>query len=406
MKKITLLFMCAFTFSFMSYAQNDCASAQAVTAGITTVTAVDGTAPTLVCDGEPASTAGEWFAYTSAIDGVVTVSANLPANTGGDTNLNVYSGTCAGLVCEGANDDVDLNGGNYLSEVTFQVSNGTTYYIVFDNRWNAGGFDFEITETTVSCNFSLPHAETFDDNSVFLVCYEKEDVDGDGISWISQQDLDLDGDGTPETFATNGNSATGATKNDWLISPAFTLDAGTPYEVTSRFNTTQGSGSLEAFIIDGPSNTANQVATLFSNANIPDVSAFADLEVQAYEEIHQFTPSSTGDYHIAYRSFGAGGTGFILLFDSNITSTLSTDKFTSNGFSYFYNKNTDVLKLNSAIDAGFTSIQIHNILGQETLNQPLSKKTEYIDMSGFQDGVYLAKVFIDGKAKVLKIIKN
>ena len=405
MKKITLLFLSAFAYSFMSYAQNDCASAQAITAGITTVATIDGTAPTLVCDNEPVSTAGEWFSYTSTLDGVVTVSTDLAANTGGDTNINVYSGPCGTLVCEGANDDVDLNGGNYLSEVTFQVTNGTTYYIVFDDRWDAAGFDFEITETAVACNYADPFAETFDDNNSFLVCYEKEDVDGDGISWISQQDLDLDGDGTPETFATNGNSATG-TKNDWLVSPAFTLDAGTPYEVVSRFNTTGGSGSLEAFIIDGPSSTATQVATLFSNANIPDVIAFADLETQAYEETNQFTPTSTGDYHIAYRSFGAGGTGFLLLFDSNITSTLSIDEFASNGFSYFYNKNTEVLELNSTIESGFTSIQIHNILGQETLNKPLSKKVEYIDMSRFQDGVYLAKVFIDGKAKILKLIKN
>lgn len=406
MKKITLLFICAFAFSFISYAQNDCASAQTVTAGTTTITAIDGTAPTLICDDEPAATAGEWFAYTAALDGVVTVSADLPANAGGDTNLMVYSGTCTSLVCEGSNDDVDLTNGNYLSEVTFQVTNGTTYYIVFDDRWDAAGFDFEITETTVACNYTEPFAETFADNNTFLVCYEKEDVDGDGISWISQQDLDLDGDGTPETFATNGNSAAGETKNDWLISPAFTLDAGTPYEVVSRFNTTGGSGSLEAFIIDGPTNTANQVATLFSNANIPDNSAFDQLEIGAYEEINQFTPTTTGDYHIAYRSFAAGGTGFLLLFDSNITSTLGIDEFASNGFSYFYNKDMNVLELNSTIESGFTNIQIHNILGQETLNKPLSKKIEYIDMSSFQDGVYLAKVFIDGKARVLKLIKN
>ncbi|TYB77990.1 T9SS type A sorting domain-containing protein [Bizionia gelidisalsuginis] len=406
MKKITLLFICAFAFSFISYAQNDCASAQAVTAGTTTITAIDGTAPTLICDGEPAATAGEWFAFTATIDGVLKVTSDLPANSGGDTNLHIYSGTCGALVCIGGNDDVDLAGQNYLSELTFEITTGSVYYIVFDDRWEATGFDFQVTETAVSCNYSLPYAETFDDNNTFMVCYEKEDVDGDGISWISQQDLDLDGDGTPETFATNGNSAAGATKNDWLISPAFTLDAGTPYEVVSRFNTTGGSGSLEAFIIDGPTYTANQVATLFSNANIPDVTAFADLETQAYEEMHQFTPTSTGDYHIAYRSFGAGGTGFLLLFDSNITSTLSVDEFASDGFSYFYDKNTDVLKLESTIHSGFTAIQIHNILGQEIVNRPLSNKTEYIDLSSFQEGVLLTKVFIDGKVKVLKIIKH
>ena len=183
MKKITLLFICAFAFSFMSYAQNDCASAQVVVAGTTTVAVIDGTAPTLICDGEDPATAGEWFSFTATADGVVNVTTNLPANADGDTNLYVYSGTCGALVCIGGNDDVDTD--NYLSDFTFGITTGTTYYIVFDDRWEANGFDFLITETAISCNYTTPFAETFDDNNTFSTCYVREDVDGDDISWVS-----------------------------------------------------------------------------------------------------------------------------------------------------------------------------------------------------------------------------
>ena len=257
--------------------------------------------------------------------------------------------------------------------------------------------------------YTLPLVEVFDNNNAFVSCYTTEDVDGDTLSWISQQDLDLDGDMVNETFATNanGDAATTPMKNDWLISPAISLTAGTNYEVTTRFNVFSGTpnASLEAFILDAPNSGATQVATLFSNTGIVTQGAFETLETMAYEEINTFSVGTSGDYYIAYRSFGAGGSGFVLMFDSNIQESLSIDEFNQNTFTHSYNKNLETLTLESS-NLEMTNIEIYSILGQNVISKPLSNTREVIDVASLNDGVYLAKVFANGGSKTIKFVKN
>lgn len=257
--------------------------------------------------------------------------------------------------------------------------------------------------------YTLPLVEVFDNNNAFVSCYTTEDVDGDTLSWISQQDLDLDGDMVNETFATNanGDAATTPVKNDWLISPAISLTAGTNYEVTTRFNVFSGTpnASLEAFILDAPNSGATQVATLFSNTGIVTQGAFETLETMAYEEINTFSVGTSGDYYIAYRSFGAGGSGFVLMFDSNIQESLSIDEFNQNTFTHSYNKNLETLTLESS-NLEMTNIEIYSILGQNVISKPLSNTREVIDVASLNDGVYLAKVFANGGSKTIKFVKN
>ncbi|MBO6607954.1 T9SS type A sorting domain-containing protein [Psychroserpens sp.] len=406
MKKITLLILSLLAFHF-GQSQNDCASALPVSAGTTTVSGYDGALPNPECAenaGVDPREFGEWYVYTAAIDGVVTITSDLPANAGGDTRLHVYSGTCVALTCEGGSDDVDFGTNNFLSTVTLAVSVGETFYIAWDNQWSDAAFDFLITETAVSCNFSVPFDETYDDNNSFLVCFTTEDNDGDTISWISQQDLDLDGDMLPETFATNGNSATGP-KDDWLFSPALALTGGTEYTITSIFNTFSGNGSLEAFLTNAPNSGASVQLPLFSNTNIVPMGDFATLETMAYQEVNAVTPPTSGDWYVAYHSFGPGMSGFILLFDTDLESTLSVEEFEQNSFTYFYNKDTKTLNLQSSTHV-FDTIELYNILGQTVIQERLSESTESIDMKSLKDGIYLAKVSIQGQSKTFKILKN
>lgn len=407
MKKITLFALALAAFQF-NYAQDTCATAAVVTAGTHTVAAVDGTEiPDPICAANgTGATAGEWYSFTATVDGIATVTTDLPANAGGDTRLHVYSGACGSLTCVGGNDDVATT--NYLSEVLWTVATGTTYYIAFDNRWSDAGFNFEITEVVVTCDYSAPYAETFDDNNQFLVCYEIEDGDGDGLSWITQQDLDLDGDLIPETFATNASGTEDSTnKDDWFFSPALGLTAGTEYEFSSSYNVLQGTAnaSLEAFIVDGPSSTANVVATLFTNANFTTQGEFETLETMAYQENSTFIPSVSDDYYIAYRSFGPRGGGFLLLFDSSLDTTLGVNEFGQSDFNHFYNKDLKVLNLESS-NMAMTNIEIYSLLGQSVISRSLSSTSEAINVSSLIDGVYIAKITINGNSKTIKFVKS
>lgn len=131
-----------------SIAQSSCATALPVSAGVHTVDAVNGTNLVTSCSNASAS---KWYAYTPTANYSVTVTSDLQVNNCKDTNLSVYTGTCAGLNCIAEDDDsgiVQCNGGgnSYLSTVTFDATAGVTYYIAWDNRWSAAGFDFQIIE--------------------------------------------------------------------------------------------------------------------------------------------------------------------------------------------------------------------------------------------------------------------
>ncbi|MCY0968258.1 T9SS-dependent choice-of-anchor J family protein [Chryseobacterium wangxinyae] len=148
-------------FSQFSFAQANCAGALAVASGSTTTVssytgtylatcAGTGSAANLTPPGTPAA---NWYKYTPTTNGEVTVSSNLPQNDGllksDDTRVSIITGACTTLSCYGGNDDVSAT--NFLSSTTFPVTAGTTYYIVWDNRWTNLGFDFTLNFNSVSC---------------------------------------------------------------------------------------------------------------------------------------------------------------------------------------------------------------------------------------------------------------
>jgi hypothetical protein len=158
MKKIILLFVFYIGIQIAN-AQGSCETAQAITAGLHTVTEITGDNSVTPCSSTVANTAN-WYSYTPTQNHTVTISADLAINICKDTYVNVYSGTCTGLTCLASDDDSGIivcnNGSNtnsYLSVVSFIAIAGTTYYIAWDNRWSTTtplGFDFQLTEAPVA----------------------------------------------------------------------------------------------------------------------------------------------------------------------------------------------------------------------------------------------------------------
>lgn len=139
--------------TFITKAQNSCATAGSInTAGLYIVGTINGIAPTLLCYSNEALTAttpyGEWFAYTPSQSYTVTITTDISQNTPRvNTRFHVYKGSCSTLNCLSANDDISQS--NFSSEATFNVTANTTYYIVFDNRWSATSFSFQLLENTL-----------------------------------------------------------------------------------------------------------------------------------------------------------------------------------------------------------------------------------------------------------------
>jgi hypothetical protein len=407
MKKITLSLICL-ALSLASFAQDNCASALTVINGTTTtVGTLNGTADN-TCSWTTAGTSGEWYTYTATGDGAIKVSANLPANAGQDTRVSIYTGNCGSLTCHAANDDVA--GANYLSEVTFPSTNGTTYYILWDDRWENTGFDFILTETVASCKSSLPIADTCEPAS-FYVCWTNIDDDGDTFDWfVVDYDLDADDnpDGNPCFGSASWDPIAGAlTPDNWLISNAVDL---TGLSTSDTVELTWKARGIDATYAD-----EHYTVYVATGNTIPD---FTSSSVSFNEIIGQNggagvfadrtlnIASLAGNMvYIAFRHHGVSDQFVLNIDDVGVDFTLGVNNFEKNQLSHFYNKTTDILKLESSVLA-LDSIEIYNLLGQNVFSKSLSNFTEDINLTSLNDGLYIVKIKVGDGKKTLKILKQ
>jgi len=126
-------------------AQNTCAEALVIEAGMHAVDTVDGPEiPDPICaqNGDGA-TNSEWFKYQPTDTFELTITTSLPENEGLDTRVHLYTGECGDLICVDGDDD---GGSVYLSLLEVTVYPEFTYFIAFDDRWNSNGFVFEVIE--------------------------------------------------------------------------------------------------------------------------------------------------------------------------------------------------------------------------------------------------------------------
>lgn len=137
-----------------------CSTSTLINAGITTVPAINDPNLNTTCSN---ATLAKWYKYIPTQNYRVTVSSDLNANICKDTNFSIYTGNCNGLLqCITSDDnsgELVCNSGNTnsnLSKKTFNVVQGITYYIAWDNKWSNAGFDFELTENTFPCQLATP----------------------------------------------------------------------------------------------------------------------------------------------------------------------------------------------------------------------------------------------------------
>lgn len=407
MKKITLSLICL-VLGYASSAQDNCASALTVTEGATTtVGTINGAADNTCSWGTP-GTAGEWYTYTATGDGAIKISSNLLANAGQDTRVSIYSGSCGSLTCVAGNDDVV--GANYLSEVTFPSTNGTTYYILWDDRWEPDGFDFVLTETIASCDSSLPFADACEPAS-FYVCWTSIDDDADTYDWfVADYDLDSDDnpDGNPCFGSASWDSSAGALSPDnWLISGAVDL---TGLSTSDNIELSWKARGIDASYAD-----ENYTVYVATGNTIPD---FMSSPVSFNEIIGQNggagvfadrtldIASLAGNMvYIAFRHHGVSDQFVLNIDDVGVDFTLGVNDFEKNQLSHFYNKDSETLKLESSI-VTLDSINIFNLLGQNVFNKSLSSFNEEVNLTLLNDGVYIAKIKVGDGEKTIKILKQ
>lgn len=123
------------------------------------------------------------------------------------------------------------------------------------------------------------------------------------------------------------------------------------------------------------------------------------------EEIYEGTLVSGGPIdQVRFVHDNYDGFVYVDNFKTNDES-LSVDNLVSAEISYFYNKSTKLLSLNSG-DLPFSEAIIFNALGQKVINRDLSNREEAIDLSQLNDGIYIVKLNIGNQSKTVKVLKN
>lgn len=144
MKKIFPFFVLLLNSTWIS-AQLTCATAAPIGLGTVIAPSVTGDPPLTVCSltGGP-GTKGLWYKYTATANKTIKITTS-SAGQNADTRMIVFSGNCTALNCITANDDY----AGQFSQVTFNAVAGTTYYIVFDNKFSSIGFNINVSEVVV-----------------------------------------------------------------------------------------------------------------------------------------------------------------------------------------------------------------------------------------------------------------
>lgn len=84
---------------------------------------------------------------------------------------------------------------------------------------------------------------------------------------------------------------------------------------------------------------------------------------------------------------------------------LSVEGFDSENITHLYDRNTKLLTLHSP-DAAFSKVSIFNTLGQSVLEKDLFHTVAYMDLSSFDNGLYIFKIQIGDIVKTIKILKE
>jgi ASPIC and UnbV/FG-GAP-like repeat/Secretion system C-terminal sorting domain len=270
--KIKFQFFLFLIVSYISFAQDNCNTAFPITtAGTFTISSINGTQlPTTTCTFTNTNvTATEWYTYTPTQNYTVTVSSDLAENICKDTRLRIYRGSCASLTCVIADDDsgdIACNSGNNnsnLTKATFNTIAGTTYYIVWDNRYSSAGFNFQLTEAPIVVPPTTPISYTSQTistiNSTFNICVVDMNGDSkDDIVGVSANNLKVHFQGTGENFSITNFPITGISDM-----PVWSLAAG-DYNKDGFNDIVLGSGDGLTFW------KSNNTGTSYTNVNPSD----------------------------------------------------------------------------------------------------------------------------------------
>ena len=195
-------------------------------------------------------------------------------------------------------------------------------------------------------------------------------------------------------------SSTTTVNNNWLFSPAFSLQAGE--QVTVSFYTRATTSARTLRVTVGGSNTTAAQTTQLAALNI------AAGTVWNLNTIPVYTAPSTGIYYFGFNDNSAAtATAVNMRLDTfNYTSVLGTNDFLSSKFSVYPNPVNNVINFSNTENAVVSTVEMSDMNGRVIKSAKVNATEGQISVSDLATGLYMMKITTDQGVAVKKIVKQ
>lgn len=324
--------------------------------------------------------------------GITETSANI-SWIGSGSNYSIQYGVSgftlgSGTIVSSASTPYNLTGLNSGTVYSYYIKKLCT--APNESIW-AGPYNF----TTVFSAAIPPYSYGFESNQDWSILNA-----GTGNNWAFYNQaapIPLAAEGT--AYAGYNYHATNAA-NAWLFSRRLYLTSGVTYSIKFKYKTAEGSTAYpENFKV-----TIGTDKTVATQTNT--LQTYDGITLQTWTQADlSFTPSTTGDYYLAFNCFSTANQYRLAVDDVQITSTLSSSNFEKTAFNLFPNPANSILNINceNAID----SANIIDINGRIIkVFTSFNKNNTELNISELNAGIYFIEIQTNEGKSVKKFIKN
>ena len=189
--------------------------------------------------------------------------------------------------------------------------------------------------------------------------------------------------------------------NNWLFTPAFSLQAGEQVTVSFYHRASTVARTLRVTVGNSPTIIAQTTQLLA--AAIPVATTWAQITVPV------FTAPSTGIYYFGFNdnSTAVPTTAALMRLDTfNFTSVLGTNDFLSSKFSVYPNPVNNVINFSNDQNAVVSSVEMADLNGRIIKSVKVNATEGQISVSDLATGMYMMKITTDQGVAVKKIVKQ
>lgn len=231
-------------------------------------------------------------------------------------------------------------------------------------------------------------------------------------NWAFGQD-DLTDGNTANDFASNGvsyvfsnNTFTNNAADATIYFGPFNLMAGTLY----TFNVDQRTTALANATT--PNKDIELLAAPMNNGTTNTILAtFDDLTNTTHQlRTGTFTPTTSGLFYFGVRDkstilTGVAAGNSVVIDNIRLTATLGVTDVNDVKLTHFYNLVNQSFNIQSS-NGAINTVAVYNLLGQEVSKLTVNDVNAVVNMSDLNNGVYVAKVTLDGKEQAIKFVKE